>query len=247
MKKFLFTLFSGLFIFASSYSQAHEITLLAEKFKTPVSVGYCLRYLPSAIKINELLKANSIGTIYNCNIDIGQYLPDWRPGKNHLDSVSASKALGGGVLLELSHELDYASWLLGPLHVESSILRTSSELNLDVEEIADLVLSTDKGTICNIHLDFLQKKPNRYCTFIGSEGRLDWDLIQNSILYSTKNQTKLIFSELNWDRNQMYLDMILDFMKLIKLGFSDSVDVKHAEYIVKLIDTIKSKSKWRQV
>ena len=123
----------------TSIEDAEAIASAIELYQTPASIGYCLRYLPSAQKLKILLDQGSIGKLYNAHIEIGQYLPDWRPNKDYRTSVSAQEKLGGGALFELSHELDYAQWLLGPLQVKYSILRASDELALDVEDIADII------------------------------------------------------------------------------------------------------------
>ena len=91
---------------AAEESDAAAIIKAADKYKVPVVVGYCLRYLPSCTYVKNLLEERSIGKLYNAFVDIGQYLPDWRPNKDYRDSVSANSYLGGGALLELSHEIE---------------------------------------------------------------------------------------------------------------------------------------------
>ncbi len=214
------------------------------KNSTPVLVGYCLRYLPSAQKIKTLLEQKVIGDIYNTFIQVGQYLPSWRKDKDYRNSVSAQKKLGGGALLELSHELDYAQWLLGDLEHEFSILRSTNELSLDVEDIADILLTTKRGGVCNIHLDFLQRTPQRTCSLIGSQGRLDCDLIANRITLCTGKGVKEIYSEPEWDKNLMYVSMIQDFKKIIDEGSYSKSIISQSTNIVKLIECIKHNAKW---
>ena len=145
------------------------------QIKAPrAAVGYCLRFLDSAVLVKDFIEAERIGEIYNVFSTVGQYLPQWRPEKNIAESVSANRNLGGGVLLELSHELDYLQWLLGDLTLVSSKLRNSGEFDIDVEDIADLTLSANKDVHVNVHLDFLQKSPQRECQIIGKNGRLRW-------------------------------------------------------------------------
>ncbi|WP_278491466.1 Gfo/Idh/MocA family protein [Acinetobacter gyllenbergii] len=209
------------------------------EFQTPVAVGYCLRYLPSAQKVRQILKMGVIGTLYNAFIEIGQYLPDWRPTKNYRETVSAKTELGGGVLLELSHELDYAQWILGPLVSRHVILRSSKELELEVEDSADLLMTTIDGAVVNVHLDFLQRKAYRKCRFVGSEGCIEWDLIQNEVKLITAKDQEIVYSAPEWDKNQMYLEMIVDFLKKINKEKNQCITLHEAEKTVGLIVEMK--------
>ncbi|EDM69057.1 oxidoreductase [Moritella sp. PE36] len=221
---------------------ANAIQRAIELYGTPVAIGYCLRYLPSAQRLKILLDEGKIGTLYNVHIEIGQYLPDWRPSKDYRDSVSANENLGGGALFELSHELDYAQWLLGPLDLQYAILRSSDELDLDVEDIADIFTLTESGAVAAIHLDFLQRQAHRKCSFIGKEGRIDWDLIQNQLTLTTATNTSVLYSEPLWDKNQMYLAMLTDFIQMIKGQSHRCTNVIEATLTVALIDKIKQQA-----
>ncbi|HAT3903053.1 Gfo/Idh/MocA family protein [Citrobacter koseri] len=228
----------------ASFDDAKKLQEIAERYATPVVVGYCLRYLPSAKIIKKLIETQFIGSIYNVNIEIGQYLPDWRPSKSYCESVSASKFLGGGALLELSHELDYAQWMFGELKLVNSVLRTSSELEMDVESLADILVINSVGALINIHLDFLQKKPWRQCHIIGSKGRIVWDLIRNEVIHHTSQGSDIIFSDPDWDKNGMYTDMLLDFIAKISGNENNCVALKSSTNIVGLIDKIKETSQY---
>ncbi|MDU0356116.1 Gfo/Idh/MocA family oxidoreductase [Paraglaciecola aquimarina] len=226
----------------TSVEDARAIKHAMVLHKTPVSIGYCLRYLPSAKKLKALLGEGLIGSLYNANIEIGQYLPDWRPNKDYKDSVSAQKALGGGALYELSHELDYAQWLLGPLEIQCAILRTSEELALNVEDMADVLALTEANAVATIHLDFLQRKAYRKCSFIGSKGRIEWDLLLNKLTLITATECSVLFDDDKWDRNNMYLEMISDFIQMINNKPHTCIPFIEAENTVHLIEQIKLQS-----
>ncbi|MFT6734924.1 MAG: putative dehydrogenase [Polaribacter sp.] len=227
---------------ATSVEDAEAIKRAIDLHQTPVLIGYCLRYLPSVQKLKILLEQGGIGTLYNAHIEIGQYLPDWRPHKNYQDSVSAQKILGGGALFELSHELDYAQWLLGPLYVKHSILRKSKELALDVEDMADIISLTELGAVVTIHLDFLQRKAHRKCSFVGSEGRIEWDLMLNQLTLITATETSVLYGESEWDKNQMYLAMIEDFVQMINKNKHTCIKFTEAIRTVSLIEEIKQQA-----
>ena len=135
--------------------------------------------------------------------------------------------------------MDYVEKLLGPLTLEHAILRSTQELQLNVEDIADLILRTEDHAVVQIHLDFLQKKAYRKCRFIGSLGAIEWDLIKNEVQLIAAEQTQVVYSEPDWDKNQMYLAMVQDFVAQIQQTENNCVTVSEAAQTVKLINQIK--------
>ncbi|WP_312922334.1 Gfo/Idh/MocA family protein [Stutzerimonas nitrititolerans] len=223
---------------AASVKDAEKIVKSQLNTQTPVAIGYCLRYLPSTLEVRNILKSGMLGEVYNVYSEIGQYLPDWRPGKDYKKTVSASKKLGGGALLELSHELDYLSWLFGDIEPVGTILRSSVELGLDVEDSAD-ILANSRNVVISIHLDFLQKKAYRKCRILGSKGTLEWDLIKNEIVLTDKESIEVLFDGGKDDRNKMYLAMISDFQNHI-LSFPNScITINESLKTVQLIEKLK--------
>jgi len=224
-----------------SVADSELVQQAADKHGAHVAMGYCLRYLSSAIAFKKLLAQQTIGHIYNVHVEVGQYLPDWRPNKDYRSSVSANAELGGGALLELSHELDYVQWLFGSLDVKHAILRSGDELSLDVEDCADIV-AVCQSAVVNIHLDFLQRKPFRKCRVIGSLGTLEWDLIRNEITLASAKGDEVLYSEPDWDKNQMYLNMLTDFISKIEGQEHSCIDVAEAKQSVELIQQIRAAS-----
>lgn len=221
-------------------------TFCQQQPATSIAVGYCLRFLPSAQVVKDYLDQGLLGTVYNAHANVGQFLPSWRVDKNYKDSVSASKALGGGALLELSHELDYLQWILGDLSLQHSWLRTTEELGLAVEDVANLVLLSAKNVYVFVHLDFIQKSTQRNCEFIGQHGRLVWDLLANTVtLYHAAGKDTL-YAEPNYNKNGMYLDMLTAFENMSQGGVSSLATVTSATKLLQLIDEAKQLNKWRQ-
>lgn len=204
-----------------------------------IGVGYCLRYMPAIDVVKDALVNESLGEIYNIFVEVGQHLPDWRADKQYRDSVSASKNLGGGALLELSHELDYVQWLFGGLELKYANLRQSSELQLEVEDLVDLLLITESGAVCSIHLDFLQKRANRTCSIVGEHARLEWDLIKNVVTMHTKSEVTELYSDFLWDRNEMYLSMMRDFVSGAKIKLAT---LESSVKIIELVGAAKTYS-----
>ncbi|MBE3139991.1 MAG: Gfo/Idh/MocA family oxidoreductase, partial [Thermoplasmata archaeon] len=78
-------------------------------------VGYNFRFYQPLQVVHQALQDGQIGRVLSTRAEVGQYLPDWRPAIDYSQSVSAKSELGGGALLELSHELDYVRWLVGEI------------------------------------------------------------------------------------------------------------------------------------
>jgi predicted dehydrogenase len=222
---------------------SHQLTL-AEQFKNAsapdylCSLGYCLRYLPSAQIVRDLLAEQRIGSIYSVHASVGQHLSQWRRETDYQQSVSARSELGGGVLLELSHEFDYLVWLFSPLTVRFCQLNRS-ELQLDVEERADLVMTGQDGLVCYLHLDFVQSVPQRSCMIIGQNGRIEWDLLGNSVYLTTTTGRELIYHQPDWDKNQMYLFMLQDFVKSVHLKTQAPIPMQAGIEVLRLIEQSK--------
>lgn len=204
-----------------------------------VAVGYCLRYLSSTLSVKKLVESGALGEIYNISVNVGQYLPTWRDGVDYRKSVSANKRLGGGVLLELSHEFDYLNWIFGPLHLSSAILRKSHEIETDVEDIADVVMTTSSGGVVNLHQDFIQKKPQRKVTIQAENAQVEWDVIQNEIVITQGESVQVITSN-NEPNGNMYQLLLLDFYAAIKGETNQTIKVEETLPTLRLIDEIKN-------
>ena len=204
-----------------------------------IGVGYNLRYLPSAIRMYELIQSDVIGSLSSISIDLGQHLPDWRPKNDYRKSVSANRKLGGGALLELSHEFDYLTWIFGKFDTVYGLVSNSGNLDIDVEDRVDILFSHSCGLVAYMHLDFLQRKATRRCKVIGSKGNIVWDLIANSISIESSDKTEVIMSEPSYNRNQMYLDQLLHFEALAKGKARPLVTLESAVYTIKLIEAAR--------
>jgi predicted dehydrogenase len=147
---------------------------------TVLLTGYNLRFLPSLQRFRDLLGEYVIGRVLSVRCEIGQYLPSWRPDSDYRLGVSARRELGGGALLELSHELDYLRWIIGDVDWVKATLSRQSSLALDVEDTAHLTLGFVPAVdghqlIGTVNLDFIRHDTTRLCTAIGENGSLRWN------------------------------------------------------------------------
>jgi predicted dehydrogenase len=110
------------------------------RYDKRITVGYVLRHLPSANVAKNAIDSGRLGQVHSVLSVVGQYLPDWRPGTDYRNNVSARRELGGGVLRELSHELDLLHWLFGPVDAVHCRTSTTGLIDVDVEDKAQAVL-----------------------------------------------------------------------------------------------------------
>lgn len=176
-------------------------------------VAYNFRFSSSMRTLRQAAAEGLAGRILHVRAEAGQYLPDWRPSMPYRESVSARRELGGGALLELSHEIDYVRWLGGEVESVSAQVGKQSDLDLDVEDTADLLLTFAGGATGQVHLDMIQRKPARACKIIGSEGTLMWDGLTGEVLFDRPGGagTEVLHSAGAEDRNAMYVEEIKHF------------------------------------
>ena len=200
-----------------------------------VLIGYILRHDPVLKKIKSHIDNGLIGEITYVKIDCGSFLPDWRQGRDYKKTVSARKNLGGGVLLELSHELDYLRWLFGEAKSVYAHLTNTGMLEIEVEESADFIIETVKGFSVSVHLDFNRKLSSRKCTVYGTNGEINLDLIKRKISLSMPGEDKKIES-FNYERDDLFLSQIEHFFDCIENRKSPKVSVKDAFETMRLIE-----------
>jgi predicted dehydrogenase len=131
--------------------------------------------------------------------------------------VSARRDLGGGVVLELSHELDTARWLMGDVRNVGAVMGHLSDLEIDVEDTAEILLEFRNGAVGSVHLDMVQRTPRRTYRIIGTEGTVVCDVISNRVsMFSVSgNEWSDLYSCDNMDRNQLYVEELQRFFSCI--------------------------------
>lgn len=160
----------------ANLAEAHR---LLAAIHSPCLLGYQLRFTDGFRQLQEWLP--QLGHLYFVRMEVGQYLPSWRPDTPLSAMVSANPELGGGALLELSHELDLLSALLGQPTRVYAASGAASHLHLSVEECVELSVRYDSGLLAQIHLDMLQYKPVRQSKWLGEFGQIEWDMLNNTL------------------------------------------------------------------
>lgn len=152
-------------------------------------LGYNLRHTTLLPQVQRLLQGVLPGRVLRVRAEVGQHLAGWRPGADYRDGVSARQALGGGVLLELSHEIDYLCWLFGrPLWVQAALDYVPT-LDTDCEDVAHLLLafprSGNQSFVASVTLDHVRQDTTRLLEVVAEHGTLRWDAVAGTLSWYT--------------------------------------------------------------
>lgn len=227
-------------------AKTRELMELAESAGACALLGYVLRHSEDLNYFQKVTADSEAGPFSQARIVCSSYLPEWRPGQDYRESVSAKANLGGGVLLELSHELDYANWLFGPFEsVEASIVN-SGLLQLEVEDTADLALISCNGLSVSIHIDFVSKLPVRECVIEGVKGHFHWDGIKRAV-GSQSGSGCFTVTEFDNESDKMYRSQLSHFMACVEQGIQPKVSLDEGIEVLKLIDAAKRSSEEKSV
>lgn len=194
------------------------------KIKTYVACNMrfhpCITFLKNKID-NETIRINEV------NVYCGSYLPDWRPSKDFRTIYSANASMGGGVHLDLFHEIDYTSWLFGLPNESKSILKSNSSLDIDSVDYANYTLGYDTFT-ANIILNYYRRKPKREIEIVLENETWTVDLIKSEI---KNDREELIFKDNVFDIRETYANQLEYFISCLKLNqapmnsFPESIEI----------------------
>ena len=161
---------------AEDLSRVDDLRRAAAKSGSKVLVGFQFRYHPTLNKARELIQAGALGKILTVHAHWGEYLPNWHPWEDYRQSYAARADLGGGVIVTLTHPLDYLRYLLGEVESLWSFNGHISPLELSgVEDVAEIGLKFASGAIGGVHVNYFQRPPVHRLEIVGTMGTLRWD------------------------------------------------------------------------
>ena len=203
--------------------------------KINLFIGYLFKFDDVAKKFKFYTDKKIFGKIYSINCYCGSYLPKWR---KKITNTSIKKASGGGVLLELSHEIHYLIWFFKSFKIVGSYLRNSKFIKkINVEDSANLIFKKNNFYI-NLHLNFHQKFNERYILINGSKCSLKWDLANRSII-KYENNEKIIFNSKSSFENT-YIKQLEFFLKNLNNFDINKKNFQESLKVMKFIEDIKN-------
>ena len=181
-------------------------------------VGFQFRYHPSLQYIKRLLKSGGMGRPVAVRAHWGEYLPAWHPWEDYRKSYTARADLGGGVALTLCHPLDYLRWLLGEVVSVWGYAGKQGDLELDVEDTAEIGLQFAGGPVASVHLDYLQRPPMHRMEIVCTEGTIDWNNASGAVRFyrSSTDAWESFLAPVGFDRNDLFLAELRNFMDVAR-------------------------------
>ncbi len=161
---------------AGDLSRVDELRRAAEKSGSRILVGFQFRYHPTLNKARDLIQNGDLGQLLTAHAHWGEYLPNWHPWEDYRASYAARADLGGGVIVTLTHPLDYLRYLLGEVEALWSFNGRVSPLELSgVEDAAEIGIRFRSGALGGVHLNYFQRPPVHRLEIVGTNGTLRWD------------------------------------------------------------------------
>jgi predicted dehydrogenase len=227
-----------------SLERLDKLQKAAEKSGSKILVGFQFRYHPTLQKARELIQSQALGKLLTVHAHWGEYLPQWHPWEDYRQSYAARSDLGGGVIVTLTHPLDYLRYLLGGVESLWSFNAHVSPLEINVEDVAEIGLKFESGTIGGVHVNYFQRPPVHRLEIIGTDGTIRWDNADGILhfyhypaslgSYSDHPSAPTLESfspPEGFERNQLFLTQTHHFIEIVR---------GNAEPVCTLADGIKA-------
>lgn len=213
-----------------------ELLRVVEERSLITLVGCNMRFHPGIMRMNELIDKGAVGKVIAARVEVGQYLPDWHPWEDYRQMYSARHDLGGGVILDAIHEIDYIRWMLGDVTEVACFADKLSHLEIDTEDVAAILIRFASGAIGEIHLDYVQRAYSRSCHIIGEEGTIRWDWSEGLVRWysATRKRWEFFENPQGWTPNQMYIDEMAHFLSCLRYEAKPLLDVKQAQQVLRI-------------
>lgn len=183
-----------------------------------VVVGYQLRFHPTLQQVRASIAAGDIGEPVALRAHWGEHLPDWHPDEDHRRGYSARRDLGGGVVLTLSHVLDYARWLLGDVRAVSAVVAHVPALGVDVESVASISLAFASGALGTITLDYVERPARHTLSIVGTGGTIHWNALDGIAELTRAGEpiATRVGPPRGFERNTMFVDELRHFLDCVE-------------------------------
>jgi len=202
---------------ASSLEGIDRLKAAMQRSGSRALVGFQFRFHPGLQKIAFLLQEGAIGRPLSARAHWGEYLPNWHPWEDYRLSYSARSDLGGGVVLTLTHPIDYLRWLMGEVSSLYALTGQISDLELQVEDAAEITFKFLQGGFGSLHLDYYQQPPSHTLEMTGTRGLIRWDNADGAVhVYrASPGLWETFQAPAGFERNDLFLAEMRHFRDVV--------------------------------
>lgn len=228
---------------SDSQAKLDRLSQLVKEKKLPVMVGFQLRCHPGYKQLRKIVQAGEIGRPLSLQGYVGQYLPTWHPHEDYRANYSAKKDQGGGVILDLCHELDIATSILGPAISLNCYQGHCSDLEIETEDIAEITMAHEKNVFSHIHLNYLEPGYKWVTSVLGTRGKVTWDYGNRVVTLAKLDGTYEQWDDpVGYNRGHLFQDQLSHWLAVIKDEKEPIVDLDTGIMITRLCDAAKRSS-----
>lgn len=192
-----------------------------------VGVGYNLRFHPAVAWLERQLGSEPALV---ADLAAQSYLPEWRPGRDHRETASATRARGGGVLRDLSHEIDLMLMLFGEPRTVAARGGNLGELEVDAETAVSAVLELERAPVATLRLSYLDRLPERRIRVTTVGGTFEADLLSGTCRTAVAEESHPV----DWPKT--YADLHL---AMLGRGPGEPCTLEQAQRVVACVERLE--------
>lgn len=194
-----------------------KLSAVVRKKRLVTFIACQFRFHPHLMAIKKWVDTGKLGKVIYVSARWAEFLPDWHPWEDYRKGYSALRKLGGGVILTLIHCLDYMYWIMGGVSEALSVKGKLTNLNVDTEDIAEIVVKFKNRAIGHVHLDYFQKPRVHDMLLVTEKERVYWNCHNNTmVLEDRKGRKRSIRVPRGFERNTMFINELKHFLECVK-------------------------------
>ncbi len=199
-------------------SRVLELNELVDRKDIKTLVGFQFRFHPVLSQIRALIQSGELGRPLSFRVHWGEYLPGWHPWEDYRQGYAARKDLGGGVVNTLCHPMDYVRWLFSEVSTLMADTGKVSDLEIDVEDVAEITLEFTDNLMGSIHLDYFQRPPSHWLTINFEEGQIHWNNADGTaeVIRAGVDIAETLSPPVGFERNDLFLAEMHHFLNVVR-------------------------------
>ncbi|MBL4652385.1 MAG: Gfo/Idh/MocA family oxidoreductase [Flavobacteriales bacterium] len=213
---------------AHNLNDIDKVSLLLAQNQIVTYVACVLRFHPCLQYLKRYIE-EAPRRINEVNVYCGSFLPDWRKNVDYKTVYRSKNEEGGGVHLDLFHEIDYSVWIFGKPNYTKVLLESKSSLEIDAYDYANYSMKYDDFEL-NITLNYYRKTPKRKLEVLFENQTWEIDLIKGQII----EDDKAIIFDSDTQIKDLYKVQMEYFVEKIMNQESIDNDLKTSSEILKI-------------